>query len=221
MPSELGKLTNLQTLSAFLVGKYEGGQIGELETMRNLQGRICITNLENVLNVKDAEKAKLNEKPYLASLELQWNDQGDSIKGMEVLAGLYPHSELQALKVIKYSGITFPSWQGNPSVLCKLEDIELHNCKNCKVLPTLSHLPALKSLYIGEFDLTKLEHEFCGSGINNEGFPSLERLTFFDMPKLVSWEGLTAKDMPRLGTLTIFSLSKTGQPAFASLPFFP
>ena len=210
MPSELGKLTNLQTLSAFIVGKYEGCQIGELENMRNLQGRICITNLENVPNVEDAKKAKLDEKPYLASLELLWNDQGDSIKkGEEVLGGLRPHCKLQALKVINYSGITFPSWLGDPSVLWKLEDIELRNCKNCKVLPTLSHLPALKSLYIEEFGLTKLEHEFCGS-VNNKGFPSLEHLTFFDMPKLVSWEGITAMDMPRLGTLKISDCPKLG-----------
>lgn len=40
MPLEVGKLTSLQTLHAFIVGKDAGCQIGELQKLGNLHGRI-------------------------------------------------------------------------------------------------------------------------------------------------------------------------------------
>lgn len=40
MPVEVGKLTSLQTLHAFIVGKDAGCQIGELQKLGNLRGRI-------------------------------------------------------------------------------------------------------------------------------------------------------------------------------------
>lgn len=42
MPPEFGKLINLQTLSAFMVGKTEGSGIGDLKNMKSLSGSLCI-----------------------------------------------------------------------------------------------------------------------------------------------------------------------------------
>ncbi|XP_054811461.1 putative disease resistance protein At3g14460 [Prosopis cineraria] len=57
MPSNLGNLRNLQTLSAFIVGKEKGQGIEELKNMNFLHGSLCIANLENVSSVKEAVMA--------------------------------------------------------------------------------------------------------------------------------------------------------------------
>lgn len=58
--------------------------------------------------------------------------------------------------------------------------------------------------------LVSVDHRFCGSGMNNmvRGFPSLESLTFHDMPNLKVWTGLNAEDMPRLHQLIVVDCPK-------------
>uniref|UniRef100_A0A2N9IDX3 NB-ARC domain-containing protein n=1 Tax=Fagus sylvatica TaxID=28930 RepID=A0A2N9IDX3_FAGSY len=210
MPLELGKLTSLQTLHAFIVGKEEGCQIGEFQKLRNLRGRICITNLENVVNLRDAKEAMLDKKPYLDRLELQWNEFKGGLVEQEVLAGLQPHYRLKELQVTNYGGFMFPGWLTDPS-LCKLVSICLESCQECKVLPPLGLLPALKSLHIYQMHgLVSVDHGFCGLGMNHrvKGFPSLESLTFHDMPNLEVWTGLNAEDMPHLCQLIVVDCPK-------------
>ncbi|KAI4306714.1 hypothetical protein L6164_029968 [Bauhinia variegata] len=115
MPPEFGRLTSLQTLSAFIVGKEQGQCIDELKDMSCLQGSICITSLENVASVKEAISAKLDEKPYLDKLELQWNVFKDGQVEQPVLAGLQPHNGIKELVITGYGGFMFPSWLSNPS----------------------------------------------------------------------------------------------------------
>ena len=207
MPLEVGKLTSLQTLNAFIVGKDAGCQIGELQKLGNLRGRICITNLENVVNLRDAKEAMLEKKPYLDRLELQWNEFRD---GQEVLSGLCPHYRLKELRVTNYGGSMIPSWLSDPS-LCKLVSIYLRSCHTCTVLPPLGLLPALKSLHIYQMhSLVSVDHRFCGSDMDNmvRGFPSLESLTFQDMPNLKVWTGLNAEDMSHLHQLIVVDCPK-------------
>nr|POE61118.1 putative disease resistance rpp13-like protein 1 [Quercus suber] len=207
MPLEVGKLTSLQTLHAFVVGKDAGCQIGELPKLGNLRGRICIKNLENVVNLRDAKEAMLEKKPYLDRLELQWNEFRD---GQEVLSGLCPHYRLKELRVTNYGGSIFPSWLSDPS-LCKLVSIYLRSCQKCTVLPPLGLLLALKSFHIYQMhSLVSVDHRFCRPGMNNmvRGFPSLESLTFHDMPNLKIRTGLNAEDMPHLHQLIVVDCPK-------------
>ncbi|KAK9123291.1 hypothetical protein Sjap_012893 [Stephania japonica] len=74
-------------------------------------------------------------------------------------------------------------------------------CRNCDILPPLSHLPMLKSLEIAEMLMVQsIDSIFCGNGVR---FPSLETLKLKDMPKLKRWDSLRENDMPRLCTLVI------------------
>ena len=210
MPSELGKLTSLQTLHAFIVGRDEGYQIGELQKLSNLRGKICITNLENVVNPRVAKEAMLDKKPYLDKLELEWKEFRNGLVQEEVLAGLRPHFRLKELHVTKYGGFKFPSWLSDPS-LCKLVSIHMKNCRNCTILPTFGLLPALKSLHIDQMHgLVSVDQRFCRSDMNLmvKGFPSLESLKFEDMPDLEVWTGLNAEDMPHLHQLIVVDCPK-------------
>ncbi|KAL3534766.1 hypothetical protein ACH5RR_003227 [Cinchona calisaya] len=216
MPSDFGNLVNLQTLYAFIVGKDRGCGIGQLGNMKFLRGSICITNLENVLSVMEANEANLCMKPFLDSLWLEWNNSGDRIDQQEVLAGLQPHPNLKELTIINYSGLMFPSWLGDP--LYKLRSIHIQSCKYCSILPSLGQLPLLKHLCIEDMSsLVLVDHHFCGCG-PIKGFPSLELLIFQNMPNLMEWKGLDCCDLLHLHELTFTNCQRlTSLPSLHNL----
>lgn len=72
MSKRIGNLTNLQTLSAFLVGRDDECGIEELKNMNELSGTFCISRLERVSSLDKAKEAALIDKKYLNKLELQW-----------------------------------------------------------------------------------------------------------------------------------------------------
>ncbi|XP_027065533.1 putative disease resistance protein RGA3 [Coffea arabica] len=218
MPSDLGNLVNLQTMNAFIVGKGKGCGIGQLGNMRFLRGSICITNLENVLSVMEANEANLCMKPFLESLQLEWNYSGDRIDQQEVLAGLQPHPNLKELAITNYGGFMFPSWLGDP--LLKLRTIHIRSCQYCSVLPSLGQLPLLKHLCIENLSsLASIDDHFCGFG-PTKGFPSLELLIFQNMPNLMEWKGLDGQDMPLLRELTFINCPRlTSLPSLHNLSF--
>ncbi|XP_061989836.1 putative disease resistance RPP13-like protein 1 [Rosa rugosa] len=220
MPIYVGKLTSLETLHAFRVGKENGYQIEELKNMRCLRGSISVTNLENVADFMQAEAAMLHNKQYLDSLELKWNGIGGQTQPVElvqqvqheVLTLLEPHAGLKELRVAGYCGSVFPGWIANPAFI-RLESIELENCAFCEFLPSLGQLPALKKLRIQNMATLKVVDDlFCGPPA---AFLSLETLTLCDMPELSNWSGLHDNDMPFLRDLSIDSC-----PKLATLPSF-
>ncbi|XP_042501762.1 putative disease resistance protein RGA3 [Macadamia integrifolia] len=63
MPIEMGRLTNLQTLTKFYVGKDVGRSIKQLKCL-NLRGELTIRRLENVTSgIEEAREANLRGKP--------------------------------------------------------------------------------------------------------------------------------------------------------------
>ena len=126
MPSQVGKLKDLQILSNFMVGKNNGLNIKELREMSCLEGELCISTLENVVNVQDVRDADLKLKNNLKRLTLKWSSnligsRNDEMENqMNVLHSLQPHSNLGKLRicntgilihVLLYSGKDF--WGAN------------------------------------------------------------------------------------------------------------
>ncbi|KAG1348197.1 putative disease resistance RPP13-like protein 1 [Cocos nucifera] len=71
MPAGIGKLTNLQ----ILFGNFEvKGGIGVLKDLVNLQDGLCISGLENLVNIEDARDVGLKYKHKLEELFLAWNN---------------------------------------------------------------------------------------------------------------------------------------------------
>ncbi|WRX11844.1 hypothetical protein QQP08_004331 [Theobroma cacao] len=113
MPSNFGTLTNLQTLSNFIVGKGKGYQIRELKDLSNLKGQLCISRLENVTETKDAWTAKLLDKVGLNELELKWSrdfDNRTEVVEKKVLDLLQPSKMLKKLAIEGYYGATLAKW---------------------------------------------------------------------------------------------------------------
>ncbi|KAL5721576.1 protein-serine/threonine phosphatase [Ranunculus cassubicifolius] len=200
MPPRMGKLTNLQALSAFIAGKGRGSKIAELKDMVNLRGSLRIIKLENVLTVEDAEEAALYDKEYLRKLELQWSLS--NLEALDALEGLEPHKNIEELQIVCYAGLTFPTWFGDSS-FSKLASISIYNCRSCTLLPLLGRLPSLKSLRISEMHaLKKIDQQFYGGG-RGKGFPKLETLEFDGMPSLQEWTGVEENGMQCLRKLII------------------
>ncbi|KAH6818659.1 hypothetical protein C2S51_002262 [Perilla frutescens var. frutescens] len=195
MPPEFGRLVNLQSLSAFVVGRAKGYGIGELKNMKFLRGCLCIKNLENVRNVNEAKEARLDMKPFLDRLELEWDGFGARDHHEQVISGLLPHENLKELSMTNYSGVSLPGWFSSP--LCKLSSINLQSCKDHHILTSLGKLQHLKSLTIEDMcDWAHVDQNFSG-------FPSLESLTIRNIPDLISWGIYHGSRFPCLRTLDI------------------
>ncbi|KAL1366945.1 hypothetical protein AAHE18_02G015200 [Arachis hypogaea] len=185
MPGKMSKLNQLHVLGSFIVGKHEDNGIQELAGLVNLHGSVEIKNLENIVDVKEAKRAKIMDKKHIDALCLDWFS-GDDL----ILDNLQPQNGLKELKIEGYKGTIFPDWLGNCSYVNMIR-VSLKSCKNCCMLPSLGQLPSLKSLSIeGLYQLRRIGEAFY----KNEGdhhsshiapFLSLDTLLFDNM---ACWE---------------------------------
>ncbi|XP_025637052.1 putative disease resistance RPP13-like protein 1 [Arachis hypogaea] len=212
MPGKMSKLNQLHILSYFVVGKYEDNGIQELGGLVNLHGSVEIKKLENIVDVKEAMRAKIMDKKHIDELCLEWSSGDDLVsstqKERDILDKLQPRSGLKVLRIWGYKGTIFPDWLGN----CSYENmtrVSLKSCKNCCMLPSLGQLPSLKLLRIRGFgQLRSIGEEFY----KNEGdhhssriapFPSLETLEFDNMACWEVWHVSESETFPQLRKLQI------------------
>ncbi|CAK9140271.1 unnamed protein product, partial [Ilex paraguariensis] len=195
MSSGIGRLKCLQTLPKILIGKNSGFGLGDLNNLLLLRGMLSIVGLENVMDVQDAEETNLSCKQDINELEFKWNSDSENSQN----EGLQGHH--------------IPSWIGDPS-FSKTVYISLRGCTKCKFLPPLGQLPFLKELYIEEMDSVRsVGAEFnCGGNTLEIPFPSLEILSFGEMPKWEEWSCSNGVDFrglfPRLRELIICNCPK-------------
>ncbi|CAL5379258.1 unnamed protein product [Camellia sinensis] len=209
MSPHIGKLTSLQTLSNFMVGKDCGRKIGELKNLSNIRGTIHISRLENVSGVKDARDANFMSKEELKELSLEWDESHHSqndIVERNVLNEMRPFKLLERLTIIGYGSTKFPNWVGDVSY-SKMVFMQLKGSKYCTSLPPLGRLPLLKDLYIeGMSAIKHLGCEFYGQQRGAKPFPSLERLSFKFMPQWEDWSAFENEGVQPFGHLSELSI---------------
>ncbi|CDP16762.1 unnamed protein product [Coffea canephora] len=185
MPLEMGRLTCLQTLELFNVGREKGRRIGELGSLKNLKGSLTICNLHLVKDKEQAEEAKLSEKANLFRLQLEWayNREGDDYNEEDVLDGLRPHPNLEELVIWDFKGNQFPRWLMDlPTTLPKLARLAFKRFNRRRELPPLQNFTSLKELNI-----------WCCDGLTNlpgdmlHYCTSLQKLRVTDCGNLVSF----------------------------------
>ncbi|KAM2244435.1 hypothetical protein ACFXTI_005505 [Malus domestica] len=105
MPPQLGRLVNLQSFSNFVVsGGSDGSRIREIEFLLHLRGTLCISRLENVIDVEDARRANLKCKERLDSLVLEWSHSSNTRETESaVLDMLQPNTKLKELTIKSYA----------------------------------------------------------------------------------------------------------------------
>ncbi|CAL9757956.1 unnamed protein product [Musa acuminata subsp. burmannicoides] len=234
IPSHIGLLTNLQTLSRFVVSTKAGCGLGELKDLNNLHGELILSNLHLVRNPLEARKANLTNKNSIQSLQLRWNIGTSASEHVgydeSILATLQPHTNLKELRIIGYRARSFPSWLGD-SAFTNLESLHLSSCNQCKYLPPLGKLPKLRELHIkGMESVTVMDHEFCGK--EHGKFPKLEKLVFENIGSLQIWDehklhllSMQEKEscprlrgIPRFQSLTSLEMSSCGDWIWHSWP---
>ncbi|KAL4598130.1 hypothetical protein ACB092_11G037500 [Castanea dentata] len=213
MPVGIEKLKNLHTLSDFVVGKDNGSKIGDLMNLEFLRGRLCISSLENVLDVEDARRVNLNGKKNLDALEIKWgsepNDLQDASIAVDVLDLLRPWTTVKELSIDGYIGVKFPTWIGDQS-FSNIVDLKIVKCKKCTALPAIGHLSSLKSLVIKSMSMVQtIGPEFYGEGCVKP-FQLLEKLHFEDMQEWQYWIpcGVEHEKLPCLRELYISQCPK-------------
>ncbi|KAL4277571.1 hypothetical protein AHAS_Ahas20G0320500 [Arachis hypogaea] len=118
IPAQIARLENLQTLSGFVVSRQQNGlKVGELQKFPNLQGKLCISKLEKIVDSCDASQANMKKKEQIEDLSLEW----DSCTGQEsqhlVLEHLQPSTNLNKPTIKFYGGTWFPNWLDNRNII--------------------------------------------------------------------------------------------------------
>ncbi|PHT35257.1 hypothetical protein CQW23_27057 [Capsicum baccatum] len=213
-PLHLSKLKSLQVLvgAEFLLGGCCGWRMEDLGELHNLYGSLSILELQNVVDKREALKAKMREKEHVEKLSLKWIEQGsiadNSQTERDILDELRPHTKIKEVEISGYRGTQFPNWLADHSFL-KLEKLSLSNCEDCFSLPALGQLPSLKFLSISEMHLiTELTEDFYGSPSSEKPFNSLEKLKFAKMPEWKQWDVLGNGEFPALRNLFIYDCPK-------------
>ena len=214
MPKRMGKLNQLQRLDVYIVGKHRENSIKEVGGLPNLHNQFSIQKLENVTKGEEALEAKLIEKNHINHLSLEWsvrNDNSIDIQiELDVLSNLQPHQDLRRLSIMGYKGTTFPEWVGNFSYQ-NMTYLNLKDCDNCCMLPSLGQLPSLKMLRISGMNSVKTidagfyKKQDCSSVTP---FPSLESLYIDDMPVWEVWSSFNSEVFPVLKELYIENCPK-------------
>ncbi|MED6199973.1 hypothetical protein PIB30_080860 [Stylosanthes scabra] len=212
MPVEIAKLENLQIMTRFIVSKeYSGLKLAEMRNFPHLQGKLCISKLENVVDPSNAYQANLKEKKQIEELSLEWSDSILEDSQQVVLEHLQPSTNLKNLTVKCYGGTSFPNWLGDSS-FGNIVNMRIKDCHHCSSLPPLGQLLSLKELSIsGMTSVKAIGSEFYGSNSPSfQPFPSLQFLYFALMPKWEEWkmiDGITS-EFPRLSKLYLRSCPK-------------
>ncbi|KAG6742223.1 hypothetical protein POTOM_055513 [Populus tomentosa] len=181
MTPQMGKLSKLQTLTDFFVGKQNGSSINEIGELKCLEGKLRTWMLQNVVGAQDASGDNLEGMRDLRKLDLRWSND------------LYGSLDERVLHQLK------------PDMNWILRLSERH----CSFLPPLAQLAYLKRLLIEAFDkVESVGCEFYGNCTSTSiAFKSLESLTFERMPQWCEWIPNVAeseeKASPRLQVLCI------------------
>ncbi|KAH0716538.1 hypothetical protein KY284_009443 [Solanum tuberosum] len=207
MPLYLSKLKSLQVLvgAKFLLGGLRMEDLGEAQ---NLYGSLSVVELQNVVDSREAVKAKMREKNHVDKLSLEWSESSSadySETERDILDELRPHKNIKEVEITGYRGTKFPNWLADPLFL-KLVELSLSNCKVCYSLPALGELPCLKFLSIrGMHGITEVTEEFYGSLSSQKPFNSLVELRFEDMPEWKQWYLLGSGEFPILEKIFIIN----------------
>ncbi|KAL3749088.1 hypothetical protein ACJRO7_010218 [Eucalyptus globulus] len=186
MPMGIGNLKNLTILSKFVVGPEKGLRLKELKNLSHLQGELFISKLQKVEEVRDAVDANLLRKQGLTNLSLHWDEHLGNLQNHEheaqVVESLRPHTNLENLTILNYSGAIFPSWLDSPS-FSKMVSLCLRGCPNVISLPSLGQLPSLKELSLkGLHAVRMIGSEFYG------GKRAFSSLTTLKLEEMLAWK---------------------------------
>uniref|UniRef100_A0A7N0RDJ2 Uncharacterized protein n=1 Tax=Kalanchoe fedtschenkoi TaxID=63787 RepID=A0A7N0RDJ2_KALFE len=186
MPDGIGRLTNIQTLSNFVISRGKSKQMREFKGLSNLHGVVHISKLNNVEDTEDVVIAGFKHKEYLKGLVLKWEATGE-LDDEKVLDAIEAHKNLKSLTIQGYGGKKLSDWiVGMSPSFTDLVALCVTDCVNFEALPPLGNLPFLRNLEMERLDrVESFGEEFYGD--SDTPFQSLEKLTIIGMKALKKW----------------------------------
>jgi len=170
-----------------------------LGNLNRLQGKLCISGLEHVINPKDAAGANLKDKKHVEELNMNYGDKfNNNGRELDVVEAIQPNSNLKRLTISQYKGNSFPNWISH---LTNLVSLQLKKC-GCSHWPPLEQLPSLKELYIRNCPKLK--------GTLPQHLPSLQKLLIYNCNKLEAsipkCDNMTELDIKRCDRILVNEL---------------
>ncbi|XP_021727917.1 putative disease resistance protein RGA3 [Chenopodium quinoa] len=226
MPTGLEKLTQLQTLSRFVVSKDCSTELEVLNKLVNLKGRLEIElSGDWETNIPESQKTKWQIKNHLEELKISWaKTASKNTSYLQLLEQLQPTSKLRILRIEGYKGGHFPDWLKKSMLSClsDLEVISIEGCDQCKHLPPFGKLQSLRKLTLRH--MANVEYV---EGPQEDGsksfFPRLEELTLHNFYNLEQWRKdelmVPGKDQTRSFT-RLKKLKMWNCPKMISMPLF-
>nr|XP_017217964.1 PREDICTED: putative disease resistance RPP13-like protein 1 [Daucus carota subsp. sativus] len=214
------RLICLQTLPHFVVSRDQNCLVGQLGGLKNLRGNLKLYDLRHVVNMEEASKAKLCQKPRIQHLLLDWSNNENEREDKEfnyedVMKGLEPHTYLKELTIDNFMAKKFASWI---TMMDNLVKITLRNANRCEEFPQLGHLPKLREMKIvGMDNLRVIKSNFDqATNLVRTLYPSLTKLILRGLTRLEEWlEPVTSTEdqtrfvsFPKLEVLDIKRCSK-------------
>ncbi|KAF3946919.1 hypothetical protein CMV_026870 [Castanea mollissima] len=188
---------------------HTASKIGDLMNLESLKGTLCISHLENVLDVEDERRANLLGKKNLNVLVMKWESELDQRASLDILDMLQPSTTVKEISIDGYVGAKFPTWFGRPS-FSNMVLLRIERCRKCTSLPAIGQLPLLRDLVlVGLSAVQTVGLEFYGKDCPKP-FPSLESLCFEDMQEWKDWIPCKVEyeEFPRLRELSISQCPK-------------
>ncbi|CDP21440.1 unnamed protein product, partial [Coffea canephora] len=212
VPSGIGKLTCLRTLSKAVLGGKKGFQLSELRDLNMLGGELSIRHLERIEDKKDAEATCLIKKQSLRELNLHWDSERtlQRYNDEEVLEALKPSPNLQLLCVLGFKGSSsLPSWISTVTTVTVLG-----SAVEYIVGAQESTAAAAMSLSMKQLTLINMPNlkEMLGREVQGTPrvFSQLQSLRFENCPTLTL-------PLPRMPSLKKLSISTCPNMAWASI----
>ncbi|XP_039162983.1 putative disease resistance RPP13-like protein 1 [Eucalyptus grandis] len=236
----IGNLVGLEMLSEFVVGMENGLSLKELENLKNLGGKLCISSLHNVREAEDAKHANIQMKEGLCELTMQWTEEFGRFRDEElearVLNSLLNLTSLTSLTIEDIAELTCLN-HGFTSSLINLEKLKIVRFESIKHFPTRRMLLQLQELRVWGSrnmkqpvrewltpltSLQELRVDSSARGVGEEKdllLPLPSSLLHLYISKMGNVERLSSGLYPSLQTLRFYKCLKLREfPRMACLP---
>ncbi|XP_044431794.1 putative disease resistance protein RGA1 [Triticum aestivum] len=198
MPRNIGELSNLRTLTTFVVDTRDGCGIEELKDLQQLCNRLELYNLRKIKSVMHAKDANLHQKQNPSELLFSWGltkydePENEACNEEEVFQCLKPHSKTQFSELYGYGGLEIPQWMRNPRMFQCLRKLTISNWTRCKNIPVVWLSPSLEYLSLENMGKLKtLCDNLCIEGGGHSTplqiFPKLKKMILKELPSLERW----------------------------------
>uniref|UniRef100_A0ACD5ZDH7 Uncharacterized protein n=1 Tax=Avena sativa TaxID=4498 RepID=A0ACD5ZDH7_AVESA len=194
MPPKIGELSNLRTLTTFVVDTVSGCGIEELKDLQHLSNRLELYNLRKIKSVNHAEEANLQHKQNLSELLFCWGlnrygrPENEACNEKEVFQCLQPHDKIKIIELYGYGGLEMPQWMGYPQMFKCLRKLKISKCTRCKNIPLVWLSSSLVYLSLEDMDELKSLCDNLGTeGGSRQIFPQLKEMRLKNLGSLERW----------------------------------